>query len=469
MAADELETLTHHQTNLPIKKELYVRYKKIAKVGNPAKYDYIYVKLNCQINRKKLAESAFGKKIDEYWFSSADGGDSGTDAIIMDAKEPTEGNPLVTFNRGVRPTLANNMESISGERKYYFLPEELTVKGEDGVTYTITPWDGSSTTWNKVYCKYITTPSQDSHTYDSNKINEILNTCAIRYGKDHQRPINYTTADGGAFENNKLYVKIGSERTHIATLNQETGEIELLSKPQTKAVLNAIGYKPNHANVPTEMRAWVGIIARNECQLAKPVSDFKFLASWQRPINLLPIKKEEREDATTNGATVKIIDLLKLYDWRGCKDAKAATDDGKMWDENTWFWAYYGVNNIRVDVRKNSVKTNLNMTANRDNVSKWPTLGEVTDKIDLYWSNGSSQEKDDYHDFNLNLSSYNYIAQNSALITYLSDVANTGQIIYHNNGENVTEFSLCIPVTVSYTWGDIKDNLILTIKRTIGN
>ena len=243
-----------------------------------------------------------------------------------------------------------------------------------------------------------------------------------------------------------------------------------MNNDYTKAVLNAIGYKPNHANVPTEMRAWVGVIASNGCNVATPVSDFKFLASWQRPINLLPIEKEEREDATTNGVKVNVFDFLKLYDWRGCVDAGAATDAGKMWDENTWFWAYYGINNIRVDVRTNMVTTNLNLTgAAHDNVKQWRTLGSVTNKIDLYWSDGSAKNKDDFHDFALNLSSYNAPSQNSAIISYLSDIANTGQIIYYNNGENVEEFSLRIPVTISYTWGDIKDYFILTIKRTVGH
>lgn len=325
-----------------------------------------------------------------------------------------------------------------------------------------------NTAWKKVFCKYLST----SHDYNDATLNTLLNDCAIRYGKDFNTTGSTNlTANGGAFENYALYVKTSTvPYEQIATLDQSTGEIYLLNNDYTKAVLNAIGYKPNHANVPTEMRSWVGVIASNGCNVATPVSDFKFLASWQRPINLLPIEKEEREDATTNGVKVNVFDFLKLYDWRGCVDAGAATDAGKMWDENTWFWAYYGINNIRVDVRTNMVTTNLNLTgAAHDNVKQWRTLGSVTNKIDLYWSDGSAKNKDDYHNFALNLSSYNAPSQNSAIISYLSDIANTGQIIYYNNGENVEEFSLRIPVTISYTWGDIKDYFILTIKRTVGH
>ena len=97
------------------------------------------------------------------------------------------------------------------------------------------------------------------------------------------------------------------------------------------------------------------------------------------------------------------------------------------------------------------VTTNLNLTgAAHDNVKQWRTLGSVTNKIDLYWSDGSAKNKDDFHNFALNLSSYNAPSQNSAIISYLSDIANTGQIIYYNNGENVEEFSLRIPVRIFF-------------------
>ena len=473
LAADELEELTHHQNNLPINVERYVRYKKKAVVGNPAEYDYIYVKLNGNIDRILSASKPFEKKIAEYWFSSTDGSDAGTDAIILDVKEPTKGGNITAFNRGVRATLEGNMETITGERKYYFLPIDQVVKGEDGVEYTITAWDGqvANKEWKEVYCKYLAT----AHEYDAATINTLLNECAVRYGMDYNTTgSTNTTANGGAFENNKLYVKTASSTyQQIATLDQATGEIYLLRNNYTKAVLNAIGYKANHANVPEEMRTWVGVIASNDCNVATPVSDFKFLASWQRPINLLPIEKKEKEDATTNGVKVNVFDILKLYDWRGCVDAGAATDAGKMWDENTWFWAYYGINKITVDVRKDQVTTNLNLTgAAHDDVSQWRALGSVTSLIDLYWSNGARKDKDDKHDFALDLTNNNHFndpAQNANIITYLSDIANTGQILYYNNGENVEEFSLRIPITISYTWGNITDYFILTVKRTVGH
>ena len=44
-----------------------------------------------------------------------------------------------------------------------------------------------------------------------------------------------------------------------------------------------------------------------------------------------------------------------------------------------------------------------------------------------------------------------------------------GAIYYKNNGENVTDFTLKIPVTISYTWGDFYDTLVVKVVRTQGN
>ena len=44
-----------------------------------------------------------------------------------------------------------------------------------------------------------------------------------------------------------------------------------------------------------------------------------------------------------------------------------------------------------------------------------------------------------------------------------------GSIYYANNGDNVTEFDVKIPVTIEYTWGKFTKTMTLHINRTTGH
>ena len=44
-----------------------------------------------------------------------------------------------------------------------------------------------------------------------------------------------------------------------------------------------------------------------------------------------------------------------------------------------------------------------------------------------------------------------------------------GTILYKDNGDNVTDFDLIIPVTIGYEWGEFKTSLTLRIERTAGH
>ena len=69
-------------------------------------------------------------------------------------------------------------------------------------------------------------------------------------------------------------------------------------------------------------------------------------------INLDETKIKVAVDANTNGNTIYLIDYLKLFDWRG-------PNAGYMWGNQTWFWAYYMVKSITVDMTPANVKTNM--------------------------------------------------------------------------------------------------------------
>ena len=448
LTADELEQLTHDKATYPVEITRYVRFKEKAGADTRAPYPYIYVKMTVSLTRKDIGSVKFAKKNDNYWFG-LDGADNGWDAIVFDVKEPTDGGDIIQINRDIRTTLLTNMEAINEAHKYYFVPKDVQIKALNGKTYTITAKSGAGDTkWNTLYCKYIITPKADAHTYNEATLDEVLTNCAIDYAK-------------GAFTNDKLYAVNGNNYTQIATLDQATGEIVLIKNEPCKDVLNAIGYAENHANINKEMRTWVNVVAKNGCDVAKKTAhentDAKsFLVSWQRPINMKQFDNQVAVDAKTNGNIIYVLDFLKLFDWRG-------EPKGYMWGDQLWFWAYYNVKYIKVNTDPSVVTTNMH-----NGGTTFKKMSEITTKAELY-SYPSMVKGVETYNFSLT-PTYDFAAKNGDLKKYMdANKEKFGAIAYYNNGDNVETFSVRIPITVGYEWGEFSQTVQIDINRTIGH
>ena len=454
LAAAEVEALTHHKTEFPVNVTRYVRYKAIE--GSGAKYQYIYIKLSYDLTRDVVGSVTFATKNKNYWFKldgtpNVTGADA--KAFVLDVKEPTDGGDIVTINRGIRSTLVENIETgFTNGHKYYFAPKATSVVAQDGKTYTVTPKSSATdVTYNKLYCKHVTAPVADEHVWDEATLDKTLEECAIDYN-----------ATKGAFTNDKLYAECGGVYKQIATLNQTTGEISLINNEFCQKVLNAVGYTEGHKNITTEMSAWVAIVAPTKCGLAEKVAEGVNLASWQRPINLKATEEQQMVDANTNGNTIYLIDILKMFDWRG-------ETAGYMWGENTWFWAYYNVKAITVDVTPSKVLTNMHYGTEKK-------LSEVTTEAELRTypqMNLKETYKFDLRQPNTAYGATNgfqYEAKNNALVKYMNENPEKfGAIYYKNNGDNVNEFYVKVPVTVEYEWGTFTTYVKINIKTTLGH
>ena len=454
LAADEVEALTHHKTEFPVNVTRYVRYKAIE--GSGAKYQYIYIKLSYDLTRDVVGSVTFATKNKNYWFKldgtpNVTGADA--KAFVLDVKEPTDGGDIVTINRGIRSTLVENIETgFTNGHKYYFAPKATSVVAQDGKTYTVTPKSSATdVTYNKLYCKHVTAPVADEHVWDEATLDKTLEECAIDYN-----------ATKGAFTNDKLYAECGGVYKQIATLNQTTGEISLINNDFSQKVLNAVGYTEGHKNITTEMSAWLAIVAPTKCGLAEKVAEGVNLASWQRPINLKATEEQQMVDANTNGNTIYLIDILKMFDWRG-------EANGYMWGKNTWFWAYYNVKAITVDVTPSKVLTNMHYGTEKK-------LSEVTTEAELR-TYPQMNLKETYK-FDLRqpnnaygaTNGFQYEAKNNALVKYMNEHKEVfGAIYYKNNGDNVNEFYVKVPVTVEYEWGTFTTYVKINIKTTLGH
>jgi hypothetical protein len=130
-------------------------------------------------------------------------------------------------------------------------------------------------------------------------------------------------------------------------------------------ILNAVGYEEHNANINKELRSWLGFIGE-ECddQVAYYVEQDQYddenvatvLNSWKRPINLPNNNPDDAQDAKTNENTIYVVDNLKMFDWRGDKPSF----NGYMYDNHYWFWAYYNVKGIAINLHGTKVLVDLN-------------------------------------------------------------------------------------------------------------
>ena len=452
--AEEIEAKLHHSDSYTF--TTWVRFRAIDKKS--AKYPYIYVKLTAKVNNKKTNTYAFGNKNANYWFDAETGDDNGWSAVVFDVLNPFDGGDIVKFNRSVRSTLTSHTVKVDGvdvemnierlkdaagkvqeNHRYYFVPKEVNITALNGTKYTLTPKHPTAHPYyDKIFCMYVDT---DKHNYS--EAASVMEKCAI-------------DANSGAYANSDLYAVANGVYTKIATIDKTSGLIKLINNDQCDDVLNAIGYEKDHKNINKEMRAFVGIVAATSCDVVEKTTDNEFLVSWQRPINVEKLA-DVAVDANTNGNIINLIDILKMYDWRG-------PVAGKMYDGNEWFWAYYGVNAITVNTDPKVVLTNMH------NGSSFKPLSEVTTEAELYTllPNGSTMKGE--YKFTFDLSRYNYKNSNALLVQKMKfEAKKFGRLYYTNNGDNVTEFDVIIPVTLSYTWGDFVTNVTIHINRTLGN
>lgn len=436
--AKEIEAKLHHKDSYTF--TTWVRFKALDKKS--AKYPYIYVKLTAKVNNKKTTTYTFGEKNEKmYWF------DNGK-VVQFDAVNPYNGGYLSTINRSVRSTLLKNIESFNAPmHHYYFVPGEITVTDEyTGKTYTLTPQSSASDVkYNQVFCKYVST---DVIAYKDAESH--LATCALDINQ-------------GAYADSILYLKGTYEE--VARINPTTGEVKLQKTPATKAVLNAVGYAKGTEPLYKQLHAHIGVATATSCGVVEKTLNDKFYATWHRPINIFK-SVQPAVDANTDGNTIKVFDCIKMYDWRGWKTAETEADcianQSNMWGDNYWFWAYYGVSGISVDLTKANVEIKF------DGEDKWVKLNTVTNRLELYGKTATGAiKRDAVLKSTFNLASFNNSAYNSLVERTLK--AQLGSIHYTNNGDVVKKFSVKVPVTITYEWGQIMTDVVINIDNTIGH
>ena len=224
----------------------------------------------------------------------------------------------------------------------------------------------------------------------------------------------YANADGDKIFTDPLLANL------VATLNKTTGVVSMKGcSKAAKELLNA--YAPKNGEVNTldkVLTARVKVVATMCGDIDVPVENKEFDVKFIRPISITDATAKFVDGVTT---TAKL--NLTFVDWRGYNFVGTRVP-------NSNYFTYYGVKSIALDIP--NAKTNLNNNWN-------DKLSDLTNKIKL--------------DFN---------APTEAQIA----AQDFGTITYSNNGSTVGTFQVKIPATVTYDWGELKTEVVVTVEKT---
>nr|WP_303924986.1 hypothetical protein [Bacteroides intestinalis] len=398
---------------------VYLRYKPTADLNEEGGLPSIYVPLTLQVVKP---QANIEKKIAEYWYS-----DNNTDAFNKETS---------TYQRLNVPYPKDNGNSLN-----YIVDLDNAFEVNSLLHFNAIKFDLTNNTndlfkgnWaneNGDYIQYI-------YYFDEPIVPAAARELTINGAKFKLQ----SRSNGGT--QNVLVVNgvdVATISQNYLPLVQSNGELTYSNNTTSKLFLNAISHDKKYKNSESNY-AKIGIKAFNNCDIV--LGNWKMNARFLRPIDADPVSGKQFTDAEANGSVVKIADLLSFRDWR---DVYFVTSDYK----NVWLFAYYGVQGV--DVKISEITTDMN----GHDISK-DKLSGVTTQVNFSQVGNKT----------FNLSAYN-AASSGTVATYNAIVAALGQIKYENNGNNVKEFNVRIPIDVTYDWGTIRSYVDCKVINTMGN
>ena len=192
------------------------------------------------------------------------------------------------------------------------------------------------------------------------------------------------------------------------------------------------------------MMARIRIAAENECGVRMTVKGLKdgdsFLVHFLRPVSLDAETDKYLVDGKDFGEELTwldINDIVRLYDWR---NYVKTTKDYYFMPKHENYFKYYDIQSIKIDT-KNIKPIGLKVGGKPETTIPENIIFKQTD-------------------------------DNETVEVVVNDQKVTkkfrfGRLTYRNNGSNIDEgFSIKVPVTVTYKWGEIKGEVIVPVKKT---
>ena len=460
-------------------KTIWVRY--IYKGTTPTSiYEGIYVRLDVKVLKPA---ATVGVKLDEYWFNNKANAKINvraphsvkpwnptyaTYAWTTDTKQVWEGNqPKFTAKSGESYA---KYDPANYDVKYYFAPVQPKVG--DYQLYAAASVVPMATAANA---------NQIKDKYDATKDYTVKITDAISVITTKEAEI-AANSNAGIYRNRYLLCQVGSTVSIIAIIDQVTGHVEYQHNPISESLLNLTKSDPANQYQESKLYANIGMAYyAKACNLVMPVDGEINPYYFLRPINIDSVQGKSYIDGVDyhkEESNLDVLDLLAFSDWRGQKFLKAADDFS-----NIWYFAYYNINRVKVDI--DNVTTNMN-EADPSNFVNLATktkdillshcIGKHTDVaatgllvVSGWYESGSGYSY--YPSSSPSASVYvpTHFAECEPLVwgktEYETLVHNFGFIRYHNNKSVLSKaFKLRIPIAVTYDWGTITTTVEVEVK-----
>lgn len=462
---------------------VWVRY--VYKGTTPTSiYEGIYVRLDVTV-RKPAA--TVGVKLDEYWFKNQENAkinvraphtvsdpydhNNATYAWVTDTKQVWEGNaPKFTAKTGA--TYAK-YDASTYKVKYYFAPVQPKVGNYQ--LYAASAEDVRFVNRSKTIVDKF-----DTRKNFNVEINAATGVITTKEGELAAR------SNDGIYENAHLLCEVGGTVYEIACLDQTSGAVTYKHNLVSEAILNLTKSDPANKYEDSKLYANIGMAYYSGCDVVMPVDGEINPYYFLRPINIDPAKGKYYRDAVDyhkEESNLDVLDLLSFSDWRGEAFFKPAVGETPADYSNIWYFAYYNINSVKVDI--DNVTTNMN----ESDPAKFVNLATKTTDIMLSHCFGKHT---DVKATGLNVVSgwyengdgYNYAPSKEDAATvsvdthfaaceplvwgeteYMTLVSKFGFIRYHNNKSTVSkDFKLRIPIAIGYDWGTITTTVEVDVK-----
>ena len=389
---------------------IYIRFKKKdAKETDVA----LYLPLTLNYTRNTQMASLDWKKKDEVW-AWGQNHEAG-----MNVQEPTDGgntkNYYQNFNTIFFGDKVNLPSGYSEANKiYFFMNSEF-----EGIK--------------------LTTDNGD----------DMLHNCdlARKLAFTDENQINYPIASNeGVYDNDKVYY----DGQVVATINQVTGEITYADNAKAKELLNMFSSMAYEGENGPKAFFKVGVAVFGECTML-PLNNNVFNDYVIRPINLQGLDGAAFTDATDNGAKVAVADLFTFVDWR----------HQSFTGSNVWYYAYYGIQKVEVLTGNNDVTTDMS-----GSTLGQTTLAQAAPGTSLNWYvSGSYPDASVAEDGVLTFTPAQNSSSANQTALYNQIKSQLGELVYNNNRTPIMkEFTLRIPLVITYDWGTMKDYVDVKVK-----
>ena len=257
-----------------------------------------------------------------------------------------------------------------------------------------------------------------------------------------------------AYKLNAAGNAIEGDAQTIVTIKEDTNFVVYDDEDdQATSYLEDLLNYASHKDLANTLTATVGIsVTQGDCKAPVLLTDSTFNVKFLRPVDVDGSASKEFTDAVDGGNKLDIIDLIKPIDWRDKWDGQksdgswnyvAGTDaNANKFYVNSTYFNYYKVKSIVPDI--NGITTNMG----------GGTLGETKLK------DVSNQVEVNYYA----LGAAHLVGAKNA-----QDALDFGYLLYTNNNNTVTEFTIRVPLTIGYYWGQTTSYVDIKVKNTLNN